>query len=413
MSDIARLIGRSGELKRALLDFTHTPPYNDYLRDALQEKFGPVVVGDEHEVGNFFDHFLLQRRLPDGRTLVDHFVAAHPDLPPDERAMLLGWQDVVEGIFAVVRRERDALEVVNLIDDLTYRVRSNMGARALAPMKPGTFLITRLVPVEDEWLLSGYSHLLPASEQREAFAAAQKVALQQPKLAFRNPRKLEQAWELQRRQRRDFITFFGSDTVVLPGQQLNERLQAYYHFQMHEVRNAEGQSVAEQAREKYGVVPEPPSADLDRDLTERETVGVIFDEVEGLNFFPDFGIVDETFATPELVKDRHHREAVLGYLESPGIHPFPLRRLAERNPENASRLFRRLLRQRDFDWERDGEALLRRYKAGFFEQPAVPGVVPIDESFVRSLLAGTRGTGTRAVRGQGRRSRNRGKKAKR
>jgi hypothetical protein len=48
-------------------------------------------------------------------------------LPEHERELLLGWRDVVEGIFEVHGRDGDALIVENLVDELTYRVSSNMG----------------------------------------------------------------------------------------------------------------------------------------------------------------------------------------------------------------------------------------------------------------------------------------------
>ncbi len=144
------LVRRSGDLKRELLTFAREPRFARALRRTLQDRFGPVVAGDEGELANALDHFVLQHRLADGRTVVDHFVAAHPELPAAERAMLLGWRDVVEGIFAVQRRDGDALVVVNLVDDLTYRAHSNIGPQAFDPMPPGSFLIGRLVPVGDE-----------------------------------------------------------------------------------------------------------------------------------------------------------------------------------------------------------------------------------------------------------------------
>jgi hypothetical protein len=87
---------------------------------------GPVVT-DEQRLVMAIDHFLLQFRLRNGRTVVEEFVTANPELPETEREMLLGWRDVVEGIFEVRGRDGAALVVENLIDDLTYRVRSNMG----------------------------------------------------------------------------------------------------------------------------------------------------------------------------------------------------------------------------------------------------------------------------------------------
>jgi hypothetical protein len=148
------LVERSGDLKRALLDFSERPRFRRPFRQAFEQRFGGTPVVDEAQFTNFLDAFVLQHRLPDGRTLVDHFVEAHSDLSEEERTLLLGWRDVVEGIFEVRQREGEALIVVNLVDELTYRVRSNMGPAVFRRMRPRSFLIARLVPVGDDWLLT-------------------------------------------------------------------------------------------------------------------------------------------------------------------------------------------------------------------------------------------------------------------
>jgi hypothetical protein len=153
------LIERSGDLKRDLVLFAQSSRFRRALLTARMATFGDRPPDDEAAVGNFLDEFLLQYRLPDGRTVVDHFVDSHPKLPEAERAMLLGWKDVVEGVFRVERREGDALVVLNLIDELTYRVYSNMGPGVFSRMPEGSFLVTRIVPVEDVWVLSGFSRI--------------------------------------------------------------------------------------------------------------------------------------------------------------------------------------------------------------------------------------------------------------
>ena len=92
---------------------------------------------DEEQFINFLDWFVLQHRLPDGQTVVERFVAARPDLSDEERAMLLGWRDAVEGIFEVQRRDGEALLTVNLVDELPYRVRSNMGPAVFPGCRAG------------------------------------------------------------------------------------------------------------------------------------------------------------------------------------------------------------------------------------------------------------------------------------
>ena len=69
------------------------------------------------------------------------------------------------------------------------------------------------------------------------YRAAIEITLRRPALAFRNPEKLEQGWELQRKERRSFVEFFGTDLVVAPGSEIEARMQAYMHFRTHEMRD--------------------------------------------------------------------------------------------------------------------------------------------------------------------------------
>jgi hypothetical protein len=90
---------------------------------------------------------------------------------------------------------------------------------------------------------------------------------------------------------------------------------------MHEVRDAEGRSAADHLRARYGAAVQVPELDLPAGLSEADTVGVVYDEVEGNYFWADFGVLQETFADPALAARRRYREAVLGYLELPTISP--------------------------------------------------------------------------------------------
>jgi hypothetical protein len=380
MTVSAELVLRSGDRKGELVEFSRRRRFDRAFREAFARRFGEVDTVDEEQFINFLDFFALQHRLPDGRTIVEHFVAEHPQLPEEERAMLLSWRDVVEGNFRVQRRDRDALVTVNLVDELNYRVRSNRGPAALASMRRGSFVIARLVPIGEEWLLSGASTVWPAASPGEAYRLAAELAMRHPELVFRNPEKLAQGQERQREERRHFIAFFGSDLVVLSGEELAARMEAYWRFRMHEVCDAEGRSAADHTRERYGAAAQVPGFSLPLELGDEDTVGVVYDEVEGMYFWADFGLVQNTFASPALAARRRHRDAVLGYLEAPTISPLAFRRLAEPDPERASRVFRRVLRRPGFSWERDGEALLRRYKAGWFERPVLPSVTPISRA---------------------------------
>jgi hypothetical protein len=74
-------------------------------REALWDRFPDRFVDDEAELIAALDYFVLQHELRNGKTVVERFVASRPDLPEHERELLLGWCDVVEGIFEVHGRD--------------------------------------------------------------------------------------------------------------------------------------------------------------------------------------------------------------------------------------------------------------------------------------------------------------------
>jgi hypothetical protein len=182
---------------------------------------------DESEFINIVDHFILQRPLPGGRTVVEVFVSAHPGLAEAGRRMLLGWRDVVEGVFEIRERDGGAVIAVSLVDELTYRVCSNAGPAAVASMEPGCFMIARIVPIDTGWMLSGTQHRLDASRRAGVLQVAAELAAGYPRLVFRNPAKVTQGWELARKQRVMFIEFFGSDLIVVPGPEVASRMNGF------------------------------------------------------------------------------------------------------------------------------------------------------------------------------------------
>ncbi|HJY71915.1 MAG TPA: hypothetical protein VJ347_09070, partial [Streptosporangiaceae bacterium] len=161
---LAELIERSAELKRDLVDFACSPRLERSLAAAMLEA-GLEEPLEADAIGTI-DRFALQYRLPDGKTVVDRFVASRPDLDAADREMLLGWRDPVEGIFEIRSKDGDAIILLNLLDDLEYRTYSNMGRAVFRGLPRGGFLHARLVPilpVPDAWLVSGMMSPYPKS----------------------------------------------------------------------------------------------------------------------------------------------------------------------------------------------------------------------------------------------------------
>jgi hypothetical protein len=363
---VDQLVDRAGDLKGALLEFGTSPRFNREFSALIERQFPDGLVTDEAEFTAVTDRFLLQHRLPAGNTIVEEFVSAHPELPDADRDMLLSWRDVVEGIFEVNDKERDAVMLVNVLDELTYRTKSNMGGQAFRPLKKGAFIIGRLVPLREDWLVSGHMSVYPAKERDKILAIAAEQAMQYPEAVFRNPAKLAEARSMLAEQQKLFVDLFGADLIVVPGSEVPANVDEFHR------RLAE--------TEAPGEPPEASDLDLPGDLLAADSVAIHFVEGEGLTFYPEYHLLEELFANPALITRRRHRERLSEFLGDPDGSPEPLRRLAERDPAKASKVFTGLLkRKRGFSWNADGEELLRRNKPSYFDGTVLPRTVPLSK----------------------------------
>jgi hypothetical protein len=386
-AELARLIKRSAELKRDLVGFACSPRLERTLAAAMREAGLEEIEGSD-AIG-FLDRFALQYRGRNGRTVVDRFVASRPELDAADREILLGWRDPVEGIFEIRGEDGDALILLNLIDDLEYRTYSNIGPVAFQGLPEDGFVLARLVPVRPVpavWLVSGTMSSYRKSDAGYLAEVAMKLATKRPGLVFRNPEKVERGWKQMRDDRAGFMEFFGSDELVLPPDEAEERLNAYYR-QRQEAALARRPS-ARRPRSLPGV--DVPAVAFPPDLAEADTVGVIFDDVDGLNFYPEYGMLRDLFGNPALATGRRYADALRGYLRSDTIAPLPLQRLAAAHPDTVDAVFRKILRQPDFTWAEHGEALMRRRKAWYYRHEPRPGVSVIGDRLME-LAFGPRG----------------------
>ncbi|MCX4788022.1 hypothetical protein OG369_18095 [Streptomyces sp. NBC_01221] len=383
------LIERSATLKGRLVAFAQSARFDRWLTPLLLEAAGPERQLDEGEAIRITDHFILRYRLPGGSTVVDRFVAARKDLTASDREMLLGWRDPVEGVFEIRRKERDAVVLLNLVNDLEFRTYSNVGPTAFRGVSKGGFLHTCLVPVHSTggaWLVSGAMSYYPRSSAVEIAQTALRLATSQPELVFRNPAKIEQGWQRMREDRAAFIEFCGSDELVLPPAEAEERLNAYYRRRQE--ATVGGQPGRARGRRLPGLGL--PFFELPWELADSDTIGVIYDRVDGLNFYADYGMLQDLFEDPALAGRREHQDLLRTYLREESITPLPIRRLATAHPEAVDVVFRKLLRKPGFTWSEHGDALLRRRKPWYYENEPRPGVSLIGDRLSELLGAGRR-----------------------
>jgi hypothetical protein len=225
------------------------------------------------------------------------------------------------------------------------------------------FVIGRIVPLHpatEAWLVSGNLAVFPKSTGKRMAQIALEQLVGRPELMRRNPSLLSRAWEIQAQHREEFIAQVGADLVILPPREAEKVLWKHY----------------DRLRGK-GTKKAPPLAELGElpeKLLAADTVALIYDDVEGLSFFHDFGCLDDLFADPALARDRTYLQLLRGYLRDESVSPLAIRRLVSRHPNGADRVFRALLRRPSFSWTQDGEKLLERHKKSFLNHEPMPAV---------------------------------------
>ena len=338
-----------------------------------------------------------------GLAAVERFIGTQRGLTRAERDLVLDWADnSVRGVFEVPVSEARVSEgrvsgakdfeaqtaqggpgvvtVLNLVDDLAYRV-YGLGS---APEAGGFFAGTLLPLTRDDsaWLAAGDETAYPPADARRVARLAIDLATREPDLVFRNQEKAEQGWMYMRRDREEFVAFFGTDELVLPILEAEGRLNAYYKVRRDSALAARGRHRAvSESGETTFVMP--------AGFFEFDTVGIIYDELDGFVVVPEYGMLRELFADPALAGDREHANVLRAYLREDTIPPLPLRRMAAAFPDHVDAVFQRVLGNRNFRWDQNGAGLLRKRKPGHYESEPTPGVAVLSDR-VMALSRGER-----------------------
>ena len=373
--NITDVLELCAELKSELLDFGLSPRFDRERRKVLTEYLSDDIFCDKAVQVSGLDYFLLEHKVRGGKTVLERFVESRKGLSTWERDLLLRWNDVVEGVFEIHGRDGDALIVENLIDELTYRVYSNMGPGVFSEFDPDGFISMRIVPLYSAWMVSGDMLGHDGSERTFIYRLACAFAMQFPRKAFRNPDKLAQAREVAKREHERFVKFFGSDFVVFPGSQLTDQMRSFYDFCCTEIAS-EVEESGEQPTSTPANICIPP-AGFPQNIVDSDAVAVMHSESEGSALYSGFDLIEKVFTDPRLMKNRDYRRRITDYLNDDTVHPPLFDQLARIYPDTIDEVFRSVLGRNDFEWHKDGEKLMRKRKANYYQKPRMPQMVPI------------------------------------
>ena len=381
--DLQELALVCSSLKRMLVNHVRMAFRNEVMRIAALQTDGPS--GDLHSEMDAIEDVLYTSRLSDGRTVIEHFLAVHPDLSREEREMVAAWKDPVLGVFHIQRRKGQLLEAQNLVDDLQYKVLcTTTDERVLSRLGQGTFVWSRVVPLRDGWMLSGGQRIFRPSDEIPACGMAAMIALRLPALFFRNPANLEKGREMDLRLHRAFLERVGGSWFIGTPADVEDM-----HRKVLEASNRleapdESEELKQRRKESAETIS---SAVLPPGLKEAETVGMFSHPERGMILGPAAGHLLDLLDNPKLCKQEPWKVTLQEYLEADSVTPAALEVLGMTHEKQMTKLFREFLSQPDFDWRKDGPALLRLRNPDFANDPCLPTSIPLNTRLVEGQRA--------------------------
>jgi hypothetical protein len=351
-------LDRAERLKRELLEFaTRGPLRNDYQlhQDLFVKTSAPL---DEQETESVLDWFVFDWLDHKGEGVIEHFLTHRSsELSEKDVEILLDWANSINSVFEIRGLGRESLKLRELDSKDEFHV--TILAIDPKPFKRGEFIISRLLPLGEDFIFSGLQFVMPDRKAAEAW-----LEMREALDSIDSPEAVEKA---QREQCTAFCELFGCDELTVNSRDLNSTLLKFQQYLLRERRDPEtGKTTAERFKAELGeelMVPEMQT--LPEQLTTSGEVTILCDEFDGIVLLPDyqqFKAIFETNKPDEVVPN--WKEIVWHYIKDPDIPIVAFERIAERSPARVEKVMRSILGDRSFSLEHLYAVLLH------FKQPA-------------------------------------------
>jgi hypothetical protein len=364
--EFEELLERYASLKARLIAFVEER-FASEIEDMVEERqvLGRELDRDEHDM--LVDDVAHTALDASGRKAIDLFVESE-GLGGEDRGIVLGWRDHIVGCLEIDRARWPLFECTNLVDGLGYALVSNVGGQVSGhPFRQGTFVMTRLVPVRNAWMMSGVQSLYGPRDRWVAWGVAADIARNNPELFFRNTENLGLARQILEKQRDRFLARFGAPWVCGSPREVERRFQEFLHLDM----GMRAENVEE--------------ARLPPDLWRARSVGMVCDAIEGIWFLDEFALFLEVLERPRRARRGRHKRVVLGYLHGEGTSPAIFGLVSGVAGGALDEVLAEALGRPGFSWVRDGVRHLEEHNPGFLERPRLPGTLPLHENHLRGL----------------------------
>ncbi|MEG4033360.1 hypothetical protein QUA03_05955 [Microcoleus sp. S36b_A4] len=407
------MLERAWTLKQNLIDFVLDA--EGELAVALEAYAAARSTGERYDIAQqnqVIDSFTIEGKVGE-KTPIELFVESQPDLTEGDRSLLESWEHrSFTGLFEITQLSPDRFELMNWLTAKHYVVKPN-SSNFLAEMsrfKLGEILRARIAPLTDDWwILSGPPIPMgKLGKPKLAVAIGNFKQNHKHNLYSDAPELLEQAWHSVEQYHEDFTEFFGSEEVTLSGYHLNKQLAEFQEFitkkRLADIGIDESKSLADIVEDagvdaeeikaaaiaaagadpssvEVGIDSDPhskmvmPKVELPDRFKKAEQVTALSHPRWGQTFLSTYAQFTALLAAEDFSTVPGYEKLVRNYLEDAGINVWIWQRLAKVNPTKLEQILQTVLERKDFQIERDLDALLQEFKKPL--EPELPEIASV------------------------------------
>ncbi|MCL1471025.1 hypothetical protein [Argonema antarcticum] len=410
------ILERSRQLKQDLIEFVLEAEGD--LAVALESYFAVNAKSQDNrydaadEKNLLIDTFITEGKVGD-KTPLDLFLESQPELSESDRTLLNNWRRSFLGLFAVTQILPDGFELINWLTAKNYIVKPNdpRTLEEMASFKLGEILLTRISPVSDSyWMFSGpCSPMGNLGKPKLAVAIGNFKQNHKKHLYSDAPELLEQAWQSVEQFHQDFVDFFGSDELIMPGYQLNKKLSEFQEVMTKrrlaaagiddsksleeiakeagiseeeikaaaEEAGADSKTVSQLFGKKGNTKMMMPKVELPDNLKKAEEVTVLAHPRWGQMFLPTYTKFKGILEAEDWQSIPNAEKLIRHYLEEPTINVFIWHRLAEQYPVQLAKVLEGVLGRPNFSLESNLDSLLQEFNKPL--EPELPEIASVPE----------------------------------
>lgn len=408
---MSTILERANELKDNLVDFVYEA--EGELAVALEKYAAFHASKDRYDIKQqnlIVDTFLTEGKV-DEKTPLELFIENEPDLTQSDRELLRKWQHNFTGLFEITEISERSFKLMNWLTAKHYEVflSDRTPEAEMKRWKQGDILLTRIAPMSDrDWMF--FSDCLikgKLGKPKLAIAIGEFKKNYKESLYGDAPELLEEAWESVAEYHKEFVDFFGSDHLTLPGYELNQKIaelqtkMTQKRFaaagidgskSLEEIIKESGTSEEEitEAATEFGATPETvseaiknkekfsmvtPKVELPPEIKKAEKVTAFSHPRWGQMLIPTYRKFTEILESPEPQERENCELLVRKYLEDPQINYFIWQQLKQEYPIALEKVLQATLKNPSFSLERDLEATLEKYQK--LSEPELPEIASV------------------------------------